>query len=190
MKTITIISILLFWGNSALPQGLWQEGVIHTKSVDLRCTLSSNKKTYFVKTSTSNSKIELPFGTSEEKGSAKLYINSERIFYYIIADVFSLQRVKEIMEIEKQIPISFIVDEDGIPIEITFFIKTNTKIKPEELAMIERGLMEKIRFKIIREIPFGEPCVYPFLHILKFDEFLKGELKLLKRDEVEGKKYW
>ncbi|MGD9679180.1 MAG: hypothetical protein AB7V16_12635 [Vulcanibacillus sp.] len=175
--------------NCTIAQQIWKPGNVNTKATTLNCRESING-IYVVQKQDYNSKTDLPFGTSDEKGSASLYINSERIYFKIINEVFTPERLKDIEMVEIRIIIGFTIDENGIPVQITYSIKENSKIKPEEIEIIDKLLKEKIRFKIVRKIPFGEPCVYPFSHILKFEELKNGEFPLLKRNELEGKKYW
>lgn len=188
-KFIILISLISSISNYSIAQQIWKPGDVNTKSTILNCR-ESITGIYVVQKQDGNSKTDLPFGTSDEKGSASLYINSERIYYNIISKVFTPERLKDIETSEKRIIIGFTIDEDGIPIQITYSINENSKIKPEEIEIIDMLLKENIRFKIIRKIPFDEPCVYPFSHILKFEELKNGEFPLLKRNELEGKKYW
>lgn len=189
VKFIILISLINSISNCSIAQQIWKPGTVNAKTNTLNCRKSING-IYVVQNQDFKSKIDLPFGTSDEKGSASLYINSERIYYNIIGKVFTSERLKDIETSEKRIIIGFTIDEHGIPIQITYSINENSKIKPEEIEIIDKLLKENIRFKIIRKIPFDEPCVYPFSHILKFEELKNGEFPLLKRNEFEGKKYW
>ncbi len=192
MRTIKIFLFIatLFTVNKTVGQQYWKDSLVMTKSSSYKVRGGANEPTIIVERNVFDSKLELPFGISDEKGGASLYINSEKEFYKIFSQVFTPEKLKKITEVENRIYIGAIVDEEGIPVKFHYIINKHSLIAPDDIEKLDSLLKEKIRFKIVRKTPFGEPCVYPFSHILKFDELKNGEFPLLKRNELEGKKYW
>lgn len=63
----------------------------------------------------------------------------------LIADEFSIKRLKDLLP-EKYLNIFMYVNEHGKVVEMFFSVRANSKIKPKELANIEKSL--KTNFKV------------------------------------------
>lgn len=190
-KLIFTIALLVVLSSIVKSQEKWKSGVISLKSNEIDCTpLKFGGYSVSVNSKNKQTMNQLPWGISEEKGGAYLYINSERELYKALSAGISKEKAKVMYDSKELFFIKFTVNENGIPVQIEYFIEKKSKLIPNEILVIDDLLMKNIRFKIVRKTPFGEPCVYPYSFTLNYEEFILGELKTVKLNENEGKKYW
>lgn len=191
-KKITIrllIGIILLTNNSIYAQNIWTEGVNNTKSGQFVCKMYSSTNTITVKKSVTDERVN--YKLKMEKGeSVKVFINSEKDFSAILKSVFDNKRIKELISSDEKLELLFALDSDGNPIQITFRLISSTAITPYELNEIDEQIKSKIKFKIKRDFPRKDDHINMFFHRIKFDELLNGEIKSLKENEEEGKRYW
>lgn len=193
MKTIkvksAIIFLLIFLTNNTYSQNYWEEGVINTKSGQFKCSYSKNTSGLSIKKIVNDERASLPLGCNDN-ASTKVYINSAKEINLILTETFGDARLKELLKISEKFDMLFTLDKDGAPIQMTFRLNSNTTMTPEELSLIDERIKVKVRFKVVRDIPCSSPHTNMFFLRIKFDEVLSGEIKSLKENEEEGKRYW
>jgi hypothetical protein len=193
MRTILVfISLLCALQEYCFTQEIWHSGVVVSKSTVFNVSYSKHNDALNVISVSDSSMLNLPLGISIEKRGAELFINSERELFSILNKAFKTEKAKQLQEVERRFFIHINIDDQGVPFQSHFYLNHDSKITPDELDYIHKGIMERIRFEIKREIPFGEPCFYRYTIVLKFSDLLNGEFPVLKKNEAMGKRklYW
>jgi len=183
-----IILLIAFLSKSIIAQNIWNEGINNTKSGQFVCKAYKSTNTIFVKKTVNDERVN--YKLKMEKGeSVKAFINSEKDFSSVLKSVFDNKRIKELISSDEKFEIIFTLDSNGNPIQITFRLNSNTTLTPYELNKIDEQIKLKIKFKIKRDFPRKDDHINMFFHRIKFEELLSGEIKSLKENEEEGKKY-
>lgn len=193
MKTIklksVLICLLIFFTNYTYSQNNWEEGMNNTKNGQFKCSYSKNTSGLSIKKIVNDERTSLPLGCNDN-ASTKVYINSAKEINLILTETFGDERLKQLLKLNEKFDFLFTLDQDGIPIQITFRLNSNTTMTPEELSLIDERIKKKIRFKVVRDIPCNSPHTNMFFLRIRFDEVLSGEIRSLKENEEEGKKHW
>ena len=184
---LTIGMILLT--KSIYAQNIWNEGINNTKSGQFVCKVYNSTNTITVKKTVNDERVNYTL-KMEEGESVKAFINSEKDFSSILKSVFDHTRIKELVLSDEKFEIIFTLDSDGNPIQTTFRLNLKTTLTPYELNEIDEQIKSKIKFKIKRDFPRKDDHINMYFQRIKFVELLSGEIKSLKENETEGKKYW
>ncbi|MGD9679182.1 MAG: hypothetical protein AB7V16_12645 [Vulcanibacillus sp.] len=188
LNIFTSVLILLSSSTFAVAQENWSTGLINTKNAQFNCKIDKDDKSLSISKVVNDDRVSLPFLMNEGE-TVRVYINSEKDLTAIILNAFGKERLINLFKQGESIGILFTLDEVGHPIQLTFTLKANSSIKPEEIFYIDDQIRKKVSFNVIRDKPCKSPHTNMFYHRISLEEVLSGKIKRLKKIEEEGSKF-
>ncbi len=183
---IVFLEISFLLTNSVIAQHNWEAGKLTIKS-RAYIVQKTSSGSVSVKRETTDPKLNLKFGVDPSKGGVSITINSEKVFYNSLIYSFADDRIAEMAKKDQKLGLGIMLDESGIPFRIQFIFNPLSGITPEEILELENEILAKVRFRIRRQTPFGEPCIYFSGVTIDFQDILNGEIPALKISEQRGK---
>ena len=114
-------------------------------------------------------------------------INNHELFISAFKNSFTDNRIKELVQNDETIKVTFILDENGKIMAVYFMLLSSTSINVYEIEKLENELLKVISFIVTN--PIEDNSFGSFAVRTSFKEILKGEIKAIRNNEKSTEEY-
>ncbi len=108
-------------------------------------------------------------------------MNSHDQFVKAFCKVFSKKRLEEISNNDESISVYFDLDQNGIPLSISFSLDSQTKVTPDEIINLDEIIRQLVTFTPIQKS--NQRYFYVVRIKTTFKEVLEGEIPNIRKSE-------